>query len=90
MRPSKHETVGRMFRAFGDKYRCVSYQPTQGFWVVLVEKGPNSGGLIDRAVGERACISERAIDRTYHRIYEDRSYIEHEQDCKCYVCRGDR
>jgi hypothetical protein len=52
------ETVGKRFRSFDRSYLCFGYDPRHGFWVR------------DEETGEQRNISERAIGRTYHRIWE--------------------
>ena len=83
-----HETVGRYFKAFGDIYLCFRYEARAGFWMRVVEKGDGTG-LIDRPLGAEACISGRAIGRTYHYIHNapwaDKSE-KHESPCECYCC----
>lgn len=89
MSEQQHETVGRYFRAFGDVYLCTKYLRRTGFFMKVVEKGKEPG-LIDRPVGHVADVSERAIGRTYHCIYDspwDEKYEAHEQPCECYVCK---
>ena len=85
----QHETVGRYFLFFGDTYLCTRYERRAGFWMKLITKGSDKP-LIDREVGEETCVSERAIGRTYHCIYDsplgDR-YEMHTQPCECYVCQ---
>lgn len=55
--------VGERYKGFdGRVYLCFGYDPRSGFWM--------------RAEGEparEANISERAIDRTYHRVREPRA-----------------
>lgn len=41
----------------GEIYLCESYNPRQGFWMQNVDNSE-----------DRRCISERAIDRTFHRV----------------------
>ena len=53
-----HETVGQHFRGPEGTYACVAYDWRTGFWMKDVKTG------VDRDV------SERALGRTYHRIYE--------------------
>lgn len=84
----QHETVGRLFKSGGAVYRCTSYDRRIGFWMELVE-GTDSW-LPDREVGDRANVSERAINRTYHRIYarDDEVMEKHDDGCTCYVCEA--
>ena len=58
-----NDTVGKIFRGFGGHfYLCESYDPACGFWML---------NLQDRT---KSCVSERAIGRTYHEVY-DRVYL---------------
>jgi hypothetical protein len=82
----KHETVGRYLYAFGDVYLCFRWERRCGFWVRLMQKGEGVA-LVKRELGEEACISERAIGRTYHRRYEDDRYEAHVQPCDCSCCQ---
>lgn len=55
-----HPTVGRKFKSWDSKvYFCDSYDPAIGFW--MTEEGNPDN---------RRNVSERAIGRTYHRIYD--------------------
>lgn len=92
MSEAQHETVGHYFRAFGDIYLCFRYERRAGFWMRCIQKGKEAA-LIDRAVGQEACVSERAIGRTYHHAWNapwDDNYQAHEQPCECYVCRKEK
>ena len=52
-----------------------------------MEMVSGEGGLFpDRRPGHRTNVSERAIGRTYYRVWEDESYTEHEKPCNCHVC----
>lgn len=58
VKEARHPTVGERFRSpYGD-CTCTSYDSRQGFWMAW-------------ANGERHNVSERAIGRTYHRVYEE-------------------
>jgi len=79
----RHPTVGRKFRAFGAVYRCTSWDRSCGFWMEMV------GGkdeLFGRHAGARVNVSEAAIGRTYHRVYDDGTYARHDNGCNCAVC----
>ena len=52
------ETVGKRFRSFDRPYLCFGYDPRSGFWVR------------DEETGEERNVSERAIGRTFHRIWD--------------------
>ena len=87
-----HETVGRYFRAWDSSiYLCTSWHRASGFWMRVIVKGDADGA---RGVGEEACISERAIGRTYHRLPDHEIpagaplFPEHAQPCNCYICEG--
>lgn len=88
-----HETVGWRFKGLGTEehgptiWLCTRYIRSQGFWMRLIAN--DKGDWTNRKIGDEACVSERAIGGTYHRIYEDRQPVEHEQPCECYVCRGE-
>lgn len=59
-----HPTVGRIFKSYSINhnkpalYYCDSYDPNRGFWMTNVEDET-----------DRRNVSERAIGRTYHRVY---------------------
>lgn len=55
-----HDTVGEQFRGMDGVYRCTSYDSRQGFWM-LNEQNPS----------DWRNVSERAIGRTYHRVYSE-------------------
>lgn len=61
-----HHTVGERFRGYDVRrdrmtvWRCTSYDSRCGFWL-QAEDDPK----------HRINVSERAIGRTFHRIYED-------------------
>lgn len=82
----QHETVGWRFKAGGAIYRCTRYERRAGFWMRLIE---GEDTMVNRVVGDEACVSERAIGAAYHRIYRDEAPAAHEQPCECYVCHGD-
>ena len=52
--------VGQRYRGSDGTYVCDGYDPRHGFW------------MRDVATGEQRNVSERAIDRTYHREREPR------------------
>lgn len=81
-----HDTVGWRFQSLGIEYRCTRYDERRGFWmrVLAIHETPP---MYDRVIGEECCVSERAIGRTYHRIYTDHTPEAHEDPCDCYVCR---
>ncbi len=85
-----HPTVGWRFRGMGGVYRCTRYDPRSGFWMRMLERAPDAMAS-DRNVGDEACVSERAIGRTYHLVWQDEEPVEHEQPCGCSVCspKGD-
>ena len=60
--------VGRTFRAFGCRYRCSEYDPRKGLLMVLLSG--TSTLFPDRKPGHETWVSERAIDRTFHEIYD--------------------
>lgn len=52
--------VGKHYRAWDDKtYLCIGYDPRHGFWMQDINSPKKTN------------ISERAIDRTFHRTYDD-------------------
>jgi hypothetical protein len=61
------DLVGQKFRAYSDKHKkaavflCESFEPYpgHGFWMVNVEDSE-----------DRHDVSERAIGRTYHQVYD--------------------
>lgn len=74
-----HETVGRDFmannwhakegEAGSARYYCDSYDPRIGFWMTRVDAPPEHWN--DQEGEWRHNVSERAIGRTYHVIYQD-------------------
>lgn len=65
-----HETIGRRFKAWdGHVYYCDSYDSEIGFWMTREDCPPEHRNDQDREW--RRNVSERAIGRTYHRIWED-------------------
>ncbi len=53
------EVVGKMYRGLDGVFRCTGYDPRCGFWMKSTERD-----------SEIRNVSERAIGRTYHRIWE--------------------
>ncbi len=53
--------VGKRFNTMSGPCLCFAYDPRHGFW------------LRDEATGKERNVSERAINRTVHRIWDDRS-----------------
>ena len=80
-----HETVGRRFRAYGGEFLCTRWVRNQGFWMRCTVSPP-PGALLVYEVGRETCVSERAIDRTFHRIYDDAPPEAHEAPCECWYC----
>ncbi len=76
-----HETIGRWFKAWdGRIYFCNSHDPSCGFWMTAVlepdgglSDEPSEGQFGEVGRSRRTNVTERAIGRTYHRIYEDGS-----------------
>lgn len=58
VKEARHPTVGERFRSMDGLCLCTSYDSRYGFWMEWVN-------------GDRRNVSERAIGRTYHRIYEE-------------------
>lgn len=55
-----HEVVGKRFKAYnGRVYYCDSYDPRRGYWMTPEDNH-----------ADRTNVSERAIGRTFHQIYE--------------------
>lgn len=52
--------VGTRFSHHGELFVCTSYDPLKGLWLES-ESDPS----------DRRCISERAVNRTFHEIVED-------------------
>ncbi len=59
--------VGLKYRAFGAVYECMEWDQRRGLRMRLVD---GEDGLLNRKPGDETWVSERAIDRTYHRIYD--------------------
>jgi hypothetical protein len=53
------EVVGKRYKAWGGPYLCFGYDPRSGFW------------MRSEADGRETNVSEAAIDRTFHRIWEE-------------------
>jgi hypothetical protein len=83
---SQHSTVGRYFKSMGAVFFCARYVKSQGFWMRMVS---GERTITGRSVGDEACVSERAIGRTFHAIYAS-PYEKHESPCECYVCEAER
>ena len=68
-----HDVIGRRFRFFGGEYICDSYATDCGFW--MTPANPEQPYPFDLSAtprkDERRNVSERAIGRTYHRVWED-------------------
>lgn len=79
----EHETVGRLFRAHGGVYRCTRYIRRSGFDMQCIERGMWDALDVPPRLTN---VSEAAIGRTFHLIWDDASYVEHTQPCNCYVC----
>lgn len=58
--------VGLHFKAFGDNYKCVEYDPRKGLLMELQDES----GFLSRKRGDTTWVSERAIGRTYHQRFE--------------------
>lgn len=85
---TEHEVVGKRFHAYDSGiYVVTRWERPAGYWVRLVIASATCG---PRVVGDTTCISERAIGRTFHDVYEwNKNYappIPHEAPCNCYVC----
>ena len=63
-----HETVGQRFRFMGVVFVCDSYDPSCGFWMTPEDTSVEDPIYEGERVRRRN-VSERAIGRTYHRIY---------------------
>lgn len=87
------EVVGKRFRGWpGLVYVVTRWERRAGYWVTVVS---GSDPLGARKVGDVACISERAIGRTYHEIHPWQPdyaapLAEHEQPCDCRICEETR
>lgn len=64
-----HDTIGRYFiSGVGGIYWCDSYDPAIGFWMTPARDGDTTWSDLPT---KRTNVSERAIGRTFHRIYRD-------------------
>lgn len=64
-----HETIGRTFTAWdGHKYFCDSWEENLGFWMTRVDAPLERRA--DKHSEYRKNVSERAIGRTFHVVYE--------------------
>jgi hypothetical protein len=82
-----HPTVGRLFRSMGGRYRCTSWDRQSGFWMEMVSDQDRL--FPERQPGDRVNVSERAIGRTFHRLYEDTNGgFQHDDGCNCSICEN--
>lgn len=58
--------VNTKYRSSGKIWICIGYDPGCGFWMENIETMKNS------ETSELTNISERAIDRTFHKVYENK------------------
>lgn len=64
-----HETVGRTFKAWdGHKYVCDSWEENLGFWMTRVDAPIERRADVHSEF--RRNVSERAIGRTFHQVYD--------------------
>ncbi len=64
-----HDVIGRTFQAFGNQYVCDSLDTRYGYW--MTPANPDQLYPFDKSrKDERRNVSERAIGRTYHRVYK--------------------
>lgn len=64
-----HHVIGRFIRGpWGWDYYCYCWTP-EGYWLFPVRR--HSDKSWSKLHERRACISERAIDRTFHPIIDD-------------------
>jgi hypothetical protein len=69
-----HDVIGRYFiSGVGGIYWCDSYDPHCGFWMTPAREGDTT--FSDQPT-TRTNVSERAIGRTFHRIYRDDGYSD--------------
>ncbi len=85
--PEQHETIGRVFKSFGYTYRCLRWTSATGFFFRVLTV-PETDDIFHRKVGDIVDTSERAIGRTFHRVWEDESYEPHEKPCECKLCKA--
>lgn len=63
-----HETIGKIFKAWnGEKYLCDSWEENLGFWMTRVDAPDDRKA--DKHSEYRRNVSERAIGRTFHEVY---------------------
>lgn len=63
-----HETIGQTFRGHdGHTYYCDSWQENLGFWMTRADAPEDRKQ--DLHSEYRRNVSERAVGRTFHRIY---------------------
>ena len=64
-----HDVVGQRFRAHGVEYFCDSYDAACGYW--MTPSDPDQPHPFDPTKkDERRNVSERAIGRTFHRVWK--------------------
>ena len=63
------DVIGQMFKSGrdGHTYYCDSYDPRRGYWMTRIDAPPENRA--DDDTMWRTNVSERAINRTYHRIH---------------------
>jgi hypothetical protein len=86
----EHDTVGWRFKFCGAVYRCTRYERAQGFWMRLIEKSVPLSFEDGHELGYETCVSERAIGRTYHKVWswdKGEKPEPHAANCECYICR---
>lgn len=81
---TQHPIIGWRWRAHGSIYRCVRWVRNAGFDMLLEEKGKDE--FKSRKVGDVINISEVAIGRTFHLIWNDKTYVAHQSGCNCRIC----
>ncbi len=77
----EHDVVGHDFMAYSSeangpaRFYCDSYDPQIGYWMTRVDAPREHWG--DQHSEWRRNVSERAINRTYHRVYVEPDGFQH-------------
>lgn len=65
----EHEVIGKTFRAWDEhQYICDSWEANAGYWMTRVDAPEENRN--DQHSEFRRNVSERAIGRTFHQVYQ--------------------
>lgn len=74
-----HHTIGKYFKGHGCLYYCDSYDTAIGYWMTPVFGEKYAG---ENSTPERTNVSERAINRTFHEIWDIGTLDEPRYECR--------